>query len=366
MKRPSAFTDMFENSLVSKELFRYFNTKFGQVVTPKALLKSCATVSCKLERPRLSVMDVAPSRCLKTYTSTEVMDIFDRDFYIDIRSDFTIHALKWYEQKLLEGKCIFVNDGTTQFASKSQRTKDRLVSGLSELLADEIYTYEDFGQKFALKGKVTLVMNITSEAYQNYKDRLFGLTFSERFLTIHHVLTEPEKDEWVEKEERTKGMRFRRVITEDDIETEVEIPRKYYDIIKYLAEDFSYLSLRTFIGCQDLIKGTLKAHASLNQRNCICQDDIDFLRMIKDYLINPFSPYEGKIIRLRAHGFSYRDICKVIGKPNYLQQVQRVCQKAELRGVLPYGEKEQSIRHNRGRLRKSGIRASEEAYSRFP
>ena len=168
------------------------------------------------------------------------------------------------------------------------------MGGLSELLADEIYTYEDFGQKFTLKGKVTLVMNITSEAYQNYKDRLFGLTFAERLLTVHHVLTEPEKNEWVEKEERTKSMRFREFITEDDIETEVEIQRKYYDIIRYLSEDFSYLSLRTFIGCQDLIKGTLKAHASLNQRNYICRDDIEFLRMMKDYLINPFSPVRRK------------------------------------------------------------------------
>ena len=173
---------MFDKSPVSKALFRHLNSKFGQVATPKALLKCCVIVACKLERPRVSMMDIAPSRCLKTYTSTEVMDIFDQDFWMSVQSDFTLHALRRYRKKLLEGKCLFVNDGTTLFASKSQRAKDRLVGGLSELLADEKYVYQDFGTKFSLEGRITLVMNMTSEAYLNYKDRLFGLTFSERLL----------------------------------------------------------------------------------------------------------------------------------------------------------------------------------------
>jgi len=342
---------MFEHSSVSKELFEYFNRKFGQVVTPKALLKSCVVVSCKLERPRVSMFDIAPSRSLKTYTSTEVMDIFDTDFWLDVKSDFTIHSLRRYEKKLKEGKCLFINDETTLFASKSQRSKDRLVGGLSELLADEKYTYQDFGTKFTLEGKITTILNMTSEAYLNYKDRLFGLTFAERFLTLHHTLTKQEKNEWVAKEERFRKMRFKKLITVDDIETDVEIQKKYFNVIRYLAQEFSYLSLKTFVGCQDLIKGTLRAHASLNGRDHICRDDIEFVAMVKEYLVNPFSPYEGRIVKYRAQGFSYRDICKKLGKSSsYIGQIQRVVKKAELRGILDI---EKSVPdHNRGRIRR--------------
>lgn len=340
---------MFEDSPVSKTLFEHSNKKFGQVVTPKFLLKCLAVVSCKLERPRVSVLDVAPSRHLKTYTSTEIMDIFDSEFWINIKSDFTIHSLKRHRKKLKKGKCLFVNDGTTLFASKSQRTKDRLVGGLSELLADEIYTYQDFRTKFSLSGRVTLVMNITSEAYQNYKDRLFGLTFSERLLTAHHTLSKQEKDEWVAKEERARKLHFEDCITVDDIETDARIQRKYYKLIQYLAEEFSYLSLRSFVGCQDLIKATLLAHASLNKRQEVCKDDLKFLMMIKEYLVNPFSPFEGKIVKYASEGFSYRDICKKLGKPNYIRQVQRVVEKAKLRGIL---DVEREASQHRGRIRK--------------
>jgi hypothetical protein len=141
---------------------------------------------------------------LKSFTSQLAMRLFDEEFWIDLKSDFTMNSLARYRQELESGKCLSVNDGTTLLASKSQRTKDRLVGGLSELLSDGSYTYQDFGQRFTLKGKATMVVNITSEAYQNYKDRLFGLAFSERFLTVHYVLTKQEKEAWVAKEEELR------------------------------------------------------------------------------------------------------------------------------------------------------------------
>lgn len=276
------------------------------------------------------------------------MNIFDRKFWIDLKSDFTIHSLKRYAEKLKEGKCLSTNDGTTLLASKAKRAKDRLTGGLSELLADGKYTYQDFRTMFSLEGKVTLIMNITSESYQNYKDRLLGLTFSERLLTVHHTLTKIEKEEWVAKEERAKKLRFNDCITVDDIETNVRLQPKYFKLIEHLAQEFSYLSLRSFIGCQDLIKATLLANASLNKRQQTCTDDFRFLMMIKDYLVNPFSPYEGRIVKYASQGFSVRDIAKKLDKPNYNRQVQRVVDKARLRGIL---ELEQPIQHRR-RIRK--------------
>jgi hypothetical protein len=63
-------------SLVSLRLLEEFSRKFGTRIAPIALLKCCAIVSCKLEFPRVSVLHVAPTRALKTYTSKEVMKNF--------------------------------------------------------------------------------------------------------------------------------------------------------------------------------------------------------------------------------------------------------------------------------------------------
>ena len=120
----------------------------------------------------------------------------------------------------------------------------------------------------------------------------------------------------------------------EDISKCVEIPSKYFSLIRHFAKDFSYASLSSPVSSQDLIKATLRAHASLNTRDEVCMDDLRFVLMLRPYLTNPFSPYEGKIVRLRAQGLSFGKIEKELGKVNYIQQIQRVVKKAELRGVL--------------------------------
>lgn len=192
-------TDELANSDVTKELAKNSDKELLPSITPIKILKILAAISCKLERPRLSILHVAPSRQLKTLTSNEVMKILDKEFWLNLQSDFSMNSLRRYKKKLKKNRCLFVNDGTTLFASKAHRFKDRLVGGLSELLADETYVYQDFRKRWKLSGQVTLVMNITSESYKNYKDRLLGLTFTERLLTIHHVLSEQEKRAWVFK-----------------------------------------------------------------------------------------------------------------------------------------------------------------------
>jgi hypothetical protein len=326
---------MFHHSCVTRRLLEYFSGKFGKPLAAIALLKCCAVVSCKLDWPRLSVLHVAPTRALKSSTSLEVMRIFSREFWLDLQSDFTMNSLHRYKTELEKGKCLFVNDGTTLFASKSQRTKDRLVGGLSELLSDESYTYQDFGSKFTLKGNVTMILNITSQAYENYKDRLFGLTFSERFLTVHHVPTKREWEAWVRQEEAAKKIHFDGMIRVEDVVSRVEIPSTHLRIVKHLAQEYSYNSLNSPVACQDLIKGTLRAHASLNRRTEVCEDDVIFVAEVRPYLRNPFSPYEGMIVKLSAQGLGTGEICRTIRKPDtYKQQVLRVIRKAELRGIL--------------------------------
>lgn len=127
-------------------------------------------------------------------------------------------------------------------------------------------------------------------------------------------------------------------ITIDDIETNLNpIPKRYLKWIKIKANEFSYLSLRTFVGCQDLIKALARAHAALNQRKEVCIDDFAFVSMVKPYLIDPFNPYEGQIVELWAESnLNSREICRAIGKTeNYHTQVERVIEKARLRGIVP-------------------------------
>jgi hypothetical protein len=100
MDTKRAFEGRFDNSPVSEKLLEYSSRKFGQSLAPIVLLKCCAVVSCKLERPRVSVLHVAPTRGFKSYTSNEVMRIFAEEFWLDLKSDFTMNSLKRYRREL--------------------------------------------------------------------------------------------------------------------------------------------------------------------------------------------------------------------------------------------------------------------------
>ena len=141
------------------------------------------------------------------------MKIFDEKLWIDLKSDFTMNSLFAYKEEIAQSKALFINDATTLFASKSQRSKDRLIGGLSELISDGSYTYQDYKQKCTLQGNVTTVMNLTSESFKTYKDRLFErLTFSERVLRVHHILSNQEKADWVKRQEELGNIHFGDVI----------------------------------------------------------------------------------------------------------------------------------------------------------
>jgi hypothetical protein len=125
---------------------------------------------------------------------------------------------------------------------------------------------------------------------------------------VHYVPTRLEKEAWVAKEEKVRNMHFDGKITVDDIAKNVEIPSKFLSLIKHIAQEFAYASLISPTGMQDIIKGILRAHAALNKRSQVCRDDFRFVFAIRPYLTNPFSPYEGLIVKYRAQGLSYREI----------------------------------------------------------
>jgi hypothetical protein len=131
-------------------------------------------------------------------------------------------------------------------------------------------------------------------------------------------------------------MRHIDTIKVEDISKQVEIPSRYIQVIRHLAKGFSIASLTSPVSSQDLIKATLRAHASLNERKEVCMDDLRFILMIQPYLVNPFSPHQGQIVEYRLQGFSIREIGRKIGKSNYNQQIQRVINKAKLRGIIDF------------------------------
>lgn len=326
-----------ESSENSLKILEFFSENYGQLIAPVALFKACAVVSAKLSWPRLSILNVAPTRQFKSVTSNRIERIFPASYSIHVGSDFTIHSLYKETKGNVNKKCLFINDGTLLLTSKSKRGKDRLINALAEMLSDGKYHYGDFQNSFDLKGKCTLVMNMTLEAFNRYENQLLSNTFLERFLTVFHNMPQKEQHNYYDtREERSKkdSKVFPRKLMVKPLKA--ENVNEYRKAFVEFGKDYSALGIRSFLGCVDQVEALAVSHAVLNGRNKLCEDDMKVVRMVRKYLANPSSPNKSRIIELYQQGRSQRDICLLLDRDyeKYRPFVSRVLKVARMRGVI--------------------------------
>ena len=306
------------------------------MLAPVGLLKACSVVSAKLNYPRLSIFLVAPSREFKSQTSVEMTRIFSKNRYLDLGSDFTIHSLHGrYRERGMDRKCLMINDATLLFASKKANTKDRLVNALAELLSESKYVYGDrVNPKLTIEARISVIMNMTLESYNKYQSTLIGSTFLERFLTLFYSMPEEELTEFARKRDERMSMKFGNILSLRNISV-VKVNKNYKKVLIDYAKEFSVLSVKSFNSCNDTVNAIVKSHAILNNRDYVCDDDIEILKITEKFLSNPFAPNESKIIKFYKQGKTYTDICNLLGRDEgYKSYISRVIKKAKERGVV--------------------------------
>lgn len=328
---------LFENSSSSQRIFDYINEKYGQLLSPVTLVKVCAIIapSVSPHLPYLNIFNVAPTRQYKSQTSFEAQNMMSSTYWADLGDDITMNSILVRFKDKINRKCLFMNDCTALFATKSKNTKERLVSGLTVLLSEGRWFYGDRqSPNNVLEGRVSSVMNMSLESYNLYESKLLGSTLLERFLTIFHMMPLAEVQHNLEKSDERKKMRFKgKLKFSTKGVTNLE---DYKRVFIEFAKDYSVLSMKSINGSFDQIRNLAIAHACLNERDKIIDEDVELLRMVKPYLENPFALNQSKIIEYHKQGRSITDICVLLGKmpETYKAYVYRVLKKAKERGVV--------------------------------
>jgi hypothetical protein len=328
---------MFDGSPTTDTLLGYLSLKYGQILAPVGLAKACAVTSAQNTWPRFSMMNVAPEGQLKTLTSVEIMSLFDQSYWIKTEDDFTMHSLSTLYSGQVSGKCIMVNDATTLLATKSKKSKERLMKGLGHMLTDKGYSYADKPTgRFEIESEnCSLVMNITLLSYERYKKAFFELTFLDRVLKIFHVMPHAEQKHWNKVKKDRMKMRFGKRF--HPLTGEISVPKNYEVILNDVyAVDYSILNLISLGRAQDAVFGMARAHAALNRRKEVNQDDVDFVKMMRRYIRNPMSPNKPMILELYREGRTQHDICLVLGEDpkSYRPFVSRAIREAKQRGLI--------------------------------
>ena len=334
---------MFEESPMSKRIFDFFDSKYGQLVAPIGLLKVFSIVSCHLNftLPCLNVFHVAPTRQFKTQTAEDAVRLFPKEYVFGSKDDFTMFAIMETFKKEKKGigeRCIVVNDAAALFKSKSGSSRTRLVEGLTVLLADGHWNYgERLNPNENLIGHPSCIINMALEAYNKRAYGLLSSTFLERFLNVFYTLKRQEiKDYSMNKFEKIKQKMSRKMLRLQ--------PKTGFEIVNYddfkevmwsIANDYSVLQFKSPGGCYDQLDNIVKVSVFINGRKKIVDDDMNFLKMLKSFLFNPMRTDEITVLRHLKDGRSYQDIQVMMGKSyKFRKFIARVQQTAVERGIL--------------------------------
>lgn len=317
----------------------YYARKFGQTVTPIGILKTLAIVSSTFKKHwKLWILNVAPSRHLKSQTTLEQMRIFPKNRLVYAGSDFTIHSLQriYASGRKINDRCLIINDVTLLLASKAPRTKARLIDALSELASEGHYKYSDWKDTLEIKARFSLVANITPQSFLYNQKMLLGNTFTERCLVVHHALTEEEMSEANLKRSQRDSMRieqFKPTVKEEDVKISKEDEVRFNEYAKRWRILGAYSSSSQLF---DMIKSIAVAYAILSGHRKITAAEYRFLDMLEPYLKNPLESVKLRILELAHQGNSIRDICEILHQEydKYRPFVSRTINEYRKRGVL--------------------------------
>jgi hypothetical protein len=325
---------MFEESPISRKIFRYFDKRIGQTVAPIGLVKALAIHSAGSSRPRLSLMHVARSREFKSVTMMFAKKMFSEDMYVYIGGEQTVHRLKKDYGEDLNKKAILVNDGNMLFSAMARHTKDRWLGGMACLLTERSFPYGDNVDSFRLHGKISLLINLATPAFNRNKSEIFNTTIGNRLWIAHSWLTEEHNFQCKRNMDSTKGLSSNVFITEHYNRTIRNVSEYDKELVRF-AKRYGVYSVRSAPECLDIVTAIACENARINHRNYLCEDDMELLRSLEDYNIDPLVPEHHRIIQGLRDELSPSDICHILHKsPSYKTTISKVKRKATESGAL--------------------------------
>ncbi len=324
----------FEYSPVSNWIWEYAGRRLGQVLAPIVLWKVLTIHGSLADFPRLSGIHEGRSREFKTVTSKMAMSMFSKDMYVYIDGEKTIHRIRRDYGENLSGKCFIINDGTMIFNALGSRTKSRWLGAFAGLLTEENYEYGDNINRFTLKGRISLLINMPTPIWNYNKNRIFNSTLGNRLDVIHLWLRKKQNLIFKHNYEKTMKLQPKVHITRHNRKV-IKNFKEYRKELEDMALDYSCLAVRSQAEMLDVVSAIVREHARINNRSYICDEDIRLLRILRDYHIDPNTPDEHRVVSCLDNCYSFKEICHLLRKPtSYKSTISYYRKKALERGVL--------------------------------
>lgn len=298
---------------IARKIINFGNDKYASPIGYVILIKILTIYSLHNQNKLnpLSVLCLSPSGHFKSRTSDEIIKLFP-NHSVEI-GDFTIFGLyKEIEQNpaYLDKKTMRIDDLTSSFSSKSERTKSRTTSGIGALLSEGLFIYKERLQLFEIRAKTNLIANMTIESFNRNKNKQFvSNTFIERLFPFFYAVSnnnqknfDRERDKKREKDilDKFKNLKINSF--------KVLIPKSLQKEIESLADEYKEnVSGESYNRAVDKIRIILVSLCLLNNKKKVSLKEIELCKKIISFTLEPDST-RTKVLILMKQGKSPKEI----------------------------------------------------------
>jgi len=332
---------MFKDSLITKRILRYGSIRIGQFVAPRLLAKVFSINSAESPYPKHALIDELHSRRgFKTVTSDLAMSMFHKDLYMDLAGDATIHGMEGIYGKDWDGRCIMVDEGNLLFKAMAKRSSQRWISAIATLFTRKRYEYFSERRKFVITGNISFVINVNPAVWMRHKEEIYELNLGDRANILHGWMNSEETFACKKRYKETMGFKSG-VFIEERFNKPIRNLNDYGGQLKSYAMDYGTLGERDSTECLDVVTAIASENARLNQRDYLTNDDINVVRILRNYCAFPLSAKRGiKILMLLKEGKRPIDICHLLHRPpkQLLPLISYYKKKYLIRGALDLDE----------------------------
>jgi hypothetical protein len=330
---------LFRHSPISEKIWKFGEVRFGEVVTPLLHVRVLTIYGAGAKRPSNAAGFQDRSRKFKTRLTEEAMRFFYPEDYIYVQGEMTIHGLYRKYGEDIGGKCIIFDDGAVMCNAMMGRSRARLFDALSDLLANRVFTYDAARVPFNLKGNISCIFNIPTPTWKDNRTLIKdSTTFGNKLLMLHSDIDYDYHREISHNYRTTMDVRVPFKFEEKNryvIENEEEFREDNQELFR----EAGIKALQKPDEMEDLFFAIARENARINDRNCICRDDLNLLRILCSYLIDWTLKADWKVVwLLDKESYSYDSIIEIMREQFGINitrsSISKIKAKAIERGVL--------------------------------
>jgi hypothetical protein len=244
------------------------------------------TLFIETSKQKNSNLIIMPRGCSKSTFLFNLADQHPKWFYCPPSKMFESQLVSLKKNDLHMKVCVH-DDLIIAFLGLTKKQREQLIGFWTKILSDG--NYERLQNKDLIDVTTVSVFGLARESFDEHRKNFVTSTLMDRMVPIHLDFNNDEKKEILRFRKVNLGVSFPKIKIKSHNRKKpvvIDVPIEFNQLIDDWAMELDGLNVVSFARAQDYITNFLKAHAYLNEREKVGENDVKMYKKLHFFHID--------------------------------------------------------------------------------